>query len=55
MRKCDRKELVRRPPSSGIGDHRLRVCVVLAVVEEAARVVEQLADRDCTAIRDEPW
>jgi len=27
---------------------------IVGVVEEAARVIEQILDRDCSAVRDEP-
>jgi hypothetical protein len=54
MRGRDRDELARLPDVTWMGDHRTREATVAEVVEETARVIEQLADGDRFAIRDEP-
>ena len=53
MRKGDRDELARRPHPSRVAEHGLDEGPVVGVVEEAARVVEQLTQRDRVAVRNE--
>jgi hypothetical protein len=54
MRGRDRDELPGLPDVSWMDDHRTREAGVVGVVEETAHVIEQLADGDRFAIRDEP-